>query len=313
MALTLTPDASLNRLPVTLPGEPERPARHWVSTAALHQLILQQEPGDERSVRQFLRTFDPNNNADQQILTRYADRLMTVLNTALAAEFWAAGNAFQQRYADCWRQCQRLVLGGGLTSGAFGQALTEALSGRLSGRELVLSPYGGQTGLAGLATLWKTHEPEPTRHPPMLVMDFGATGIKRGLAFADAAVEPLPELTVDHWLNDAGLFRANAFQAVLRDTRTLVGAALPTAISLACYMNGGQPFDYRSGVYHRLVEDSPNLAATLHQEWLPGAGLGALVSLMHDSSAAALAFPSPVPALTITLGTGLGVGLCPSL
>lgn len=302
--LTLTPDASLNRLPVKLPDGPERPARHWVSTAALHQLILQEEPGDERSVRQFLRTFDPDNDADQQVLSRYADRLAIVLNTALAADYWAGGNGFQQRYAQVWQQCQRLVLAGGLSSGAFGRALTEALSGRLSGRELVLSPYGGQTGLVGLATLW----PHPDA---MLVMDFGATGIKRGLAFADAKVEPLPELTVDHWLNDAGLFRAQAFQAVLRDTRTLVGAPLPTAISLACYMKDGQPFDYHSGVYHRLVEDSPHLATTLNRDWLPSAGLGPLVSLMHDSSAAALAFPSPVPALTVTLGTGLGVGLCP--
>ncbi|PTY37795.1 hypothetical protein BGP77_15060 [Saccharospirillum sp. MSK14-1] len=302
--LTLTPEASLNRLPVTLPGEPTRPARHWVSTQALHGLMLDEDPGDERSVRQFLRTFDARNPQDECILTRYANRLMTVLKTALRADYWAQGSPFQQGYAHCWRQCQRLVLGGGLSSDAFGRALMAALTGGLDGRELALSPYGGQTGLVGLATLWS----QPS---PLLVMDFGATGIKRGLVDERGKLQSLPELNVDHWLNDDGLFRADAFQAVLHDSRMAVGTALPTAISLACYMKDGQPYDYRSGVYHRLIDDSPHLAHSLDQQWLPKAGLGRLVSLMHDSSAAALAFPSPVPAIMVTLGTGLGVGLCP--
>jgi len=232
--LTPTPEASLNRLPVALANEPVRPARHWVSTQALHGLMLAEDPGDERSVRQFLRTFDSDQACDARILARYAERLKTVR----------------------------------------------------------------------LTRLW--HQPAP-----LLVMDFGATGIKRGLVDAQAKLHSLPELTVDHWLNDDGLFRAEAFSAVLRDSRTLVDAALPTAISLACYMKDGQPYDYHSGVYHRLVEDSPHLALSLHQHWLPEAGLGRLVCLMHDSSAAALAFPSPVPAIMVTLGTGLGVGLCP--
>ncbi|MFG1495537.1 hypothetical protein ABMA57_02810 [Saccharospirillum sp. HFRX-1] len=302
--LTLTPEASLNRLPVALANEPIRPARHWVSTQALHGLMLAEDPGDERSVRQFLRTFDSDQASDARILARYAERLTTVLKTALRADYWLAGSDFQQGYARYWQRCQRLVLGGGLSSGAFGRALTEALNGQLDGRELALSPYGGQTGLVGLTTVW--HEPSP-----LLVMDFGATGIKRGLVDAQGNLHSLPELNVDHWLNDDGLFRAEAFSAVLRDSRTLVGAALPTAISLACYMKDGQPYDYHSGVYHRLVEDSPHLASSLHQHWLPEAGLGRLVTLLHDSSAAALAFPASVPAIMVTLGTGLGVGLCP--
>ena len=114
----------------------------------------------------------------------------------------------------------------------------------------------------------------------------------------------LPELNVDHWLNDEGLFRAAALQAVLHDSRTLVGAPLPTAISLACYLNRGHPFDYHSGVYHRLVDDCDHLATELDRRWLPAAGLGRLAALEHDSSAAALAFPSPVPTITVTLGTG---------
>lgn len=302
--LTLTPEASLNRLPVSLGGEPERPARHWVSTQALQNLMLAEQPGDERSVRQFLRTFDPEGDSDARILEAYAERLNAVLKTALRADHWAAGSDFQQDYAAQWRQCQRLVLAGGLTSGAFGRALTATLNSRLDGRELVLSPWGGQTGLVGLATQWQ-------QSTPLLVMDFGATGIKRGLARRGQPLQALPELNVDHWLNDQGLFRATALQAVLQDSRTLVGAALPTAISLACYLNDGHPFDYHSGVYHRLVDDCDHLATELDRHWLPAAGLGRLMALQHDSSAAALAFPSTVPTIMVTLGTGLGVGLCP--
>lgn len=302
--LTLTPEASLNRLPVSLPGEPERPARHWVSTQALHGLMLAEDPGDERSVRQFLRTFNLNRPSAARILARYAERLRGILQTALRAEYWAQGTAFQRQYAQRWRQCQRLVLGGGLSSGGFGRALTDALSGRLDGRDLALSPYGGQTGLVGLATHW----PHST---PLLVMDFGATGIKRGLARAGQPLQILPELLVDHWLNNEGLFRADAFIAVLKDSHTLVGERLPTAISLACYLRDGHPFDYHSGVYHRLIDDCDHLATALNRDWLPAAELGPLVQLQHDSSAAAQAFASTVPAIMVTLGTGLGVGLCP--
>lgn len=304
--MTLTPEASLNQLPVKLPDAPVRPARHWVSTQALHGLMQDEDPGDERSVRQFLRTFDMRQTSDARILERYAERLRWVLKTALGADHWAAGSDFQQGYASYWRRCQRLVLGGGLSSGDFGRALHEVLSGQLDGRELLLSPWGGQTGLMGLKTLWSAPS-------PLLVMDFGATGIKRGLINAQGELHSLPELLVDHWLDDAGLFRAPALQAVLRDSRTLVGSAIPTAIGLACYMKDGQPYDYHSGVYHRLIDDSPNLAASLDQHWLPDADLGRLVRLMHDSSAAALAFPSPVAAIMVTLGTGLGVGLCPTV
>ncbi|GGX70695.1 hypothetical protein [Saccharospirillum salsuginis] len=303
--LTLTPEASLNRLPVSVGGSDARPARHWVSAQALHSLLLHENPDDDRSVRGFLQSFDPTRPGDARILAKYSERLASVLTTALSADHWLAGSPFQQGYAQLWRSCETVVLGGGLTSGEFGQALAKQLEIRLKTISLLVSPWGGQTGMVGLAQHLRSAN-------DLVVMDFGATGIKRGIArYHGNKVQSLPELTVDHWLDDDGLFRANAFRQVLNDTRTLVDRSLPVAISLACYLNEGHPFDYRSGVYHRLFEDCDHLATELNEHWLPEAGFDSLALLEHDSTAAALAFRFPHTAIMVTLGTGLGVGLCP--
>lgn len=303
--LTLTPEASLNRLPVAVAGGAVRPARHWVSAQALHNLMLEENAEDERSVRRFLQSFNPTRADDARILAKYGERLASVLTTALAAEHWRQGSPFQQGYAQLWRSCETIVLGGGLTSGEFGQALAKQLECRLKTISLLVSPWGGQTGMVGLAQHLRRTE-------DLVVMDFGATGIKRGIASHHGnKVQSLPELTVDHWLDRDGLFRAEAFRQVLRDTRALVGRPLPVAISLACYLNEGHPFDYRSGVYHRLYEDCDHLATELNERWLPDAGFDSLALLEHDSTAAALAFRFSHTAIMVTLGTGLGVGLCP--
>ncbi|MEP4544609.1 MAG: hypothetical protein ABJ000_00415 [Saccharospirillum sp.] len=304
--LALTPEASLNRMPVVMTGQDKpRPARYWVSTPALLSLIHEHNPGDERSVRQFLTTFSGEAGADQAILQTFATRLIRVIQTAHTGQAWADGSDFQRRYAHYWQSCETLVLAGGLTSGEFGQQLAHLLENALAPLNVLVSPWAGQTGLVGLAQHYGSAE-------PLVVMDFGATGIKRGLAYHHGnRIVPLPELTVDHWLDDQGLFRADAFRAVLKDTREHLDGRLPVAISLACYLDHGHPHDYRSGVYHRLIEDCEHLATTLHQQWLPGAGFSGLALLEHDSTAAALAFRFSKPAMMVTLGTGLGVGVCP--
>jgi hypothetical protein len=304
--LTLTPEASLNRMPVSLiDGDTPCPARHWVSTPALQSLIHQQNPTDERTVRQFLTTYSGDSSNDKAILETFATRLVRVIETALSGKAWEQGSEFQRRYAGYWQDCETLVLAGGLTSGAFGQHLALVLETALAPLNVLVSPWAGQTGLVGLAQHYGSAD-------PLVVMDFGATGIKRGLAYHHGnRIVPLPELTVDHWLDDQGLFRAKAFQTVLKDTREHLDKRLPVAVSLACYLNRGHPYDYHSGVYHRLIEDCDHLATTLNRHWLPAAGFSGLALLEHDSTAAALAFRFSRPAMMVTLGTGLGVGICP--
>lgn len=304
--LALTPEASLNRMPVVMTEQDKpRPARYWVSTPALLSLIHEHTPGDERSVRQFLTTFSGEAEADQAILRTFAKRLIRVIQTARTGQAWADGSDFQRQYAQHWQSCETLVLAGGLTSGEFGQHLAHLLEAALAPLNVLVSPWAGQTGLVGLAQHYGSAE-------PLVVMDFGATGIKRGLAYHHGnRIVPLPELTVDHWLDDQGLFRADAFRAVLKDTREHLDGRLPLAISLACYLDRGHPHDYHSGVYHRLIDDCDHLATTLHQQWLPSAGFSGLALLEHDSTAAALAFRFSKPAMMVTLGTGLGVGVCP--
>ncbi|MHA7879586.1 MAG: hypothetical protein ACX931_07335 [Saccharospirillum sp.] len=302
--LTLSPEASLNRLPVTA-YQMTQAARDWVGARALHELIVTHSPAPAPSVRQFLDDFQPGSIECERILAEYGNRLAAVLRTALRAEFWAKGSAWQQAYARYWQHARTLVLSGGISTGAFGHALAERLELDLGSVTVIASPWGGQTGLVGLAQ-------HVSRAQDLLVLDFGATGIKRAVASRHGnRLDPMPDVAVKDWLDSDGLFRKPALLELLGQLRATLGQPLPVAISIAAYLDQGHPFDYRSGIYHRLRDDSPHLATSLDETWLPQCGLGPLALLEHDSTAAALAFRFAEPAIMVTLGTGLGVGLCP--
>lgn len=302
--LTLSPEASLNRLPVTA-YQTTQTARDWVCAHTLHQLIREHYSAPAPSVRQFLQDFQPGHTLSDRILAEYGNRLAAVLRTALRADHWHRGSPWQQAYAEFWRNTRTLVLSGGISTGDFGNCLAERLEIDLGYLTVLASPWGGQTGLVGLAQHVSSAE-------DLLVMDFGATGIKSAIASRHGnRLDPFSDIQVKDWLDSEGLFRQPALLELLSQLRQQIGQPLPVAISIATYLNQGHPFDYRSGIYHRLRDDCPHLATTLNENWLPQCGLGHLALLEHDSTAAALAFRFSEPAIMVTLGTGLGVGICP--
>lgn len=302
--LTLSPEASLNRLPVTA-YQTTQTARDWVCAHTLHQLIREHYSAPAPSVRQFLQDFQPGHTLSDRILAEYGNRLAAVLRTALRADHWHRGSPWQQAYAEFWRNTRTLVLSGGISTGDFGNCLAERLEIDLGYLTVLASPWGGQTGLVGLAQHVSSAE-------DLLVMDFGATGIKSAIASRHGnRLDPFSDIQVKDWLDSEGLFRQPALLELLSQLRQQIGQPLPVAISIATYLNQGHPFDYRSGIYHRLRDDCPHLATTLNENWLPQCGLGPLALLEHDSTAAALAFRFSEPAIMVTLGTGLGVGICP--
>lgn len=312
-AFAMRPEGSLNHMPVDpllLPtDDPLRASntltgKDLVSLNALLAILEHRNHPQQRDLRAFLTKFDAHAKADSQVLSQYAQRFIAVIRTARNCEHWANGNLFQKKLRAYWQISETLVIAGGISSGQFGISLASLVEEAFADLAVLASPWAGQTALFGLAQAVAQRE-------PLLVLDFGGTGVKCGIAHNYGnRIDHLFELQVEPYKYE-GLIYPDHFRELLLQIREQVGDTLPVAISLACYMDEGVVFDYKSGIYHRLGACSNNLAITLNDEWLPAAGLGELKALQHDSTAAALAFQFRNPAMMITLGTGLGSAPCP--
>ena len=309
----MTPDGSLNRLTVRADRLPMSDPLHsqfsltafqLVSRQALVTLLQANGHPSHNQLRPFLTHFDATQPRDLRILQIFAQRFALVIRTAQHYTPWQQGNAFQVALSQYWQQMQTLVIAGGLSSHQFGIHLACLLEEQLTGLSVICSPWGSVTALYGLAQTYGS----PT---DTLVLDFGATAIKRGIAHRFGnRVDMLTPLRVRDFSPD-GLVRAPQLLAILRHTRAELPGPMSVAISMAAYLDRGHPFDYHAGSYSRLHDDCDHLASTLDQQWLPECGFTGLALLEHDSTAAALAFQFPFPAMMVTLGTGLGSAPCP--
>jgi hypothetical protein len=313
--LPMHPGGSLNSLAINnlllAPNDPllHRPnltGKDIVSRQAFIELLNQLNHPCQHSLRDFLTHFNADNPADHEVLTLYGTRFSAVIKTAKTGDNWKSESKFQIALKKHWQGIELLTISGGLTSHQFGIALAEFVERQFHSLDVISSPWGGTTALFGLAQTIALNE-------NVLVMDFGSTGIKRGIAHKFGnRIELLPELRVTpHKQN--GLIRKQGFLDILRITRQELDKPMQVAISVACYLNEGHPVDYYSGIYHRLGEDSKHLATDLHEQWLPDTGYQGLALLEHDSTAAALAFQLKKPAMMVTLGTGLGSAPCPKI
>ena len=311
--LTMSPDGSLNHLPINslllhrqdpLLNQSSLTGSALVSRKALGLLLGQVRHPQAPSVRGFLTHFDALNPNDQMVLELFATRFAAIIKTARSGHAWPQANHFQQALTNHWQAIDTLVISGGLTSHLFGLQLAEKIESVCPDLAVISSPWGGLTALYGLAQTVAQKE-------DLLVMDFGATGVKRGVATNYGnRLSFLPDVSVSKFKTD-GLIRQKGLMAIIQQTRDLLPKPMPVAISLACYLVDGHPYEYRSGIYHRLSEDSGHLSTDMHEHWLPICGLSGLALLEHDSTAAALAFRFKQPAMMVTLGTGLGSAPCP--
>ncbi|MBU2864192.1 hypothetical protein KO489_10085 [Reinekea forsetii] len=314
-SLTMTPDGSLNHLEVEcsllsqqdpLMGADNLTGAQLASSLALQQLITHFIVDHSMNIRRFLDEFSDKNAQHNNILDCYSRRLASVINTAKAGQRWPSkANTDLTALMHYWQNTDTIVISGGLTTGSFGQFLASRIETLLPEITVLSSPWAGQTALIGLAQTVKSAS-------DLLVIDFGATGIKRAVASNYGnRLKELTEFSTVSFTDAHGHIGKQGVLEVLRQTRRELSSPLPVAISLACYLNQGHPFQYKSGIYYPLEADCDNLTKALNDEWLPSCGLGSLALLEHDSSAAGLAFRFSQPAMMITLGTGLGSGPCP--
>ncbi|MFT7290995.1 MAG: hypothetical protein ACI9D8_001451, partial [Reinekea sp.] len=298
----MTPDGSLNRMAVRtdclskadpLRGTANLTAFQLLSRQALIGLLLAKGHNIHGQPRAFLSHFNADRPSDRCIMDIFAQRLAVVIQSARHYAPWQQGTIFQQALGRHWQRMQTLVIAGGLSSQQFGIHLASSAEDHLPDLSVMCSPWGHVTALYGLAQAHRSPD-------DLLVLDFGATAVKRAIAHRYGnRLDMLSTLQVRDFSSE-GLIRAPQLLAILRQTRAELPGPMAVAISLAAYLDHGHPFDYHAGIYSRLRDDCDHLASTLDQQWLPASGFSGLALLEHDSTAAALAFQFHFPAMMLT-------------
>jgi hypothetical protein len=207
-------------------------------------------------------------------------------------------------------------------AGQFGQhALVEAQ--RLIAQagydeyQLALTPHPAHVTLMGAATTL------PTDTTQALLLDFGQSQVKRGLALmAEGKLQklhllrPLPAACGS--LLPAGPDRERAaaqWQHIItvlaltwRQIRDAGWQPQRVVVAMACNLHQGQPGPDDWGCYGRLQELAPNLQNQLAEEWQQISGQAMSLLLQQDARAAALAHHGAQQAAVLTLGTAIGIG-----
>ncbi|MCB9418311.1 MAG: ROK family protein [Ardenticatenaceae bacterium] len=232
----------------------------------------------------------------------------------------AARKEWDDRHWSFWAGINTVWVGGGLVSGQLGPiAVREA--GRVMHDAgfpdfaVNLSPHGADLPLMGLSRL------APFGAQAMLVFDFGGTAVKRAIAeYKDnqfTQLHRLPSwsspcessLSVSLELADVAAHAERILSIIEQTWQEAERPLAPTiAVSLACYLQNGQPPPSEMGCYGRLQLPGDNLQTYLADQLSQRLGQPIYLHLYHDGSAAALAYAGCGETAVIMLGTAVGIG-----
>ncbi len=197
-------------------------------------------------------------------------------------------------YLRYWSDIREVWLGGGLAA-ALGVHLVEAARLR-SGVRVEMAHDPGVLALIGLART------RPYGTAPRVVLDFGHSLVKRGVAFYSGG-------RLQH-LHRLPPIMAPVTAAIVEFVVDIVAETLTIArhgygdpdgvvrVSIASYVRDGRPYDTRS-LYAPVTADAIAHAA------------GIDVQLEHDGTSAARGVVPTAAAAVILLGTSLGIGFAP--
>lgn len=221
-----------------------------------------------------------------------------------------------------WRQITTFIVGGGMMAGELGLHAIPAAGKVLAEYgvddvEVTLSEYGTYLPLVGLART------APVGAEAMVVLDFGHSSIKRGLArFRNdelTALDVYPSLpagcpdVADIELPDVKERWHGMLSAIVETWRSCAsGDVPPVGISLVTYLAGGHPFPDDDGCYGALQGLAPHLATFVRDEIVREIRTEVQVNLYHDGTAAALAYAGCEASVVLTLGTSIGSGFVPA-
>jgi hypothetical protein len=216
-------------------------------------------------------------------------------------------------YWDYWGQIQTIWLAGGLLSGHLRDGLIERLARHFeevntSAPELHISLYPESAVLVGAAC---SIDADGER---ALVLDFGGSYVKRAVATYKGRelteLRRLPALPAQFMQEGETRalfgFMVDTIAQTVQEIEPPVSSVVP--VSIAAYVQGGQPHEHQHGAYANLRALSDNAETLLSHEVSDRLNRRISIRLLHDGTAAASAFPADGHTAVITLGTALGLG-----
>ncbi|MGI9146878.1 MAG: hypothetical protein ACR2IK_10065 [Chloroflexota bacterium] len=288
--LRLGSEASLNRtciahVPGADPNLVGRPAFDVLSLGALGQIT----------------------SSSEEVATIYGTRVAHLIATLLApAQRGSGTSAWRAAYLRHWMTVEQVWLGGGIVS-RLGPGLLRAVRaelGRLGvqAASVDIAPHAQVLPLIGLART------RPAMDGRTVVIDFGHTAVKRGIASIDGGrlvqldlLASIPAPNAEHALE----FVLDCLAVTIRTAQSLhANVHERVRVSLATYVSRGRPADPRS-MYAVLGSVSRK---GLQHDLQRRTRAPVRVNFVHDGTAAGRALTDHRRAGVIMLGTALGVG-----
>ncbi len=255
------------------------------------------------------------------IAEEYGRRLGIVLLTLKRGDAInrAARPAWDERHWALWAGVDTVWLGGGLVAGHLGKIAAQTAQAFLRAAgypvyRVQKAENAAHLPLVGLARL------APKEAQAMVVLDFGHSAVKRGLAIYEngslVALDLLSPVAVNYrvshtvplstavatfadWIVDV---LVNSWQEWCEKQ----SLAPVIGVSMACYMLNGQPPASEMGFYGRLQLLSDNAQKFLSDRLSIRCAQSLQVMLRHDASAAALSLPKVAGTAVLMLGTAVG-------
>jgi hypothetical protein len=345
--LNLSPSASLNRVRIIdLPAVPlpnfvrGNIAQDLLSSATVAARVRQAAPtlglshADQLPDAPLLQLFDNCFESPNPEIRQAATRLAKEFGQALASLVATlcrgdtvnriARSEWDGDVWAHWATVQRVVLGGGLVSGHFGDLAVQIAQTCLPKLgvptvRLKRAVYAMSLPLIGAARSVPQHLERGT------VFDFGHSFVKRaGATFRDGALTHLSILPPVPVTGEASLDTAMSARKLAKGISATIAATLrevgkpngvtPTVVaSVAGYFRDGHPLPEARGHYAVLRHLAPNAAQAIAHMVSAELGQEVEVIFVHDGSCAARAFAGESGTAIIMLGTALGVGFAPIL
>lgn len=324
----LRPEVSLNRLVLAGDDLPQalqgRSAHELVSSMALGKLAEEQlhlPPAEAHAgfwVR--LRVGDDRARAIGEELGERLGWVLAALHRGTVAQRVVRPEWDDAIWAH-WAGVRRVVLGGGLAAEPLGGLIAQRAETRLracgmDALHVEASPWAEELALVGLARLGVGLR---------LVSDFGGTRLKQGWAEGDAQSVARLQLSApillgwdallageDRDAEQEGAIVAQAMAAHLSAALQVHPEASSTvAVSVAAYVRDGQPLLAQRGIYMRLAHLAGRAEEEIAARVMAQSGWQVRVKLVHDGSAAALAYAGSARTAVLMIGTALGIGFAP--
>lgn len=211
-----------------------------------------------------------------------------------------------------WSRIRKVYIGGGMARGRVGAIITSQAQATVRSLahapsyQVVQAEYPQYLPLLGAARIVQTGSRAS-------ILDFGGSYVKRAIAhYADAGLSRLElraslptDLPADD--GDARLIFERMVDIIVQSYTEVDSPTMP--ISVAAYVDEhGQPRLSQSGIYMPLARLTPDVPAAFSQAVSERLHTPVEVRLLHDGTAAALAYAPLEQAAVIMLGTALGSG-----